>query len=141
MTKIEFYTGVVKPIQAAHRLTLKVYAAQRRLRIATADAATTDELDRLLWLQPEEAFVPHVGLNSPLRDDTPIIVDHAGTHEGTADVLISLCAEPPSYFARFERVIEIVGTDEQSALAGRRRWQFYKARGYEMAHTDLSKRA
>ncbi len=141
MTRIEFYTGVANPVNAAHRLTLKVFAAKRRLRIATADAATTDELDRMLWLQPEDAFVPHVRIDSALRDDTPIIVDHASTHEGEADVLISLCDEPPNFFARFERLIEIVGRDEASATAGRRRWQFYKERGYELVHTDLSKRA
>jgi DNA polymerase IIIc chi subunit len=38
-------------------------------------------------------------------------------------------------------MIEIVGVDEESALAGRRRWQFYKERGYAVTHTDLSKRA
>jgi DNA polymerase III subunit chi len=141
MTRIEFYTGVANPVQAAHRLTLKVFAAKRKLRIATPDAATTDELDRMLWVQPEDGFVPHVRLDSPLRAATPILIDHANAHEGDADVLISLCNEPPPYFARFDRLIEIVGGDEASATAGRQRWQFYKQRGYEMTHTDLSKRA
>jgi DNA polymerase III subunit chi len=141
VTKIEFYTGVAKPVSAAHKLSLKVFAVKRKLRIATPDARATEELDRLLWESPEDAFVPHVTLQSPLREDTPIIVDHATSHEGAADVLISLCHESPSFFARFERMIEIVGVDEQSALAGRRRWQFYKERGYAMTHTDLSKRA
>jgi DNA polymerase III subunit chi len=139
MTRIEFYTGVANPVQAAHRLALKVFAAKRKLRIATPDAAITGELDRMLWLQPEESFVPHVALNSPLRDDTPIVIDHAATHEGAADVLISLCATPPSYFARFERLIEIVGQDEGLAQTGRTRWQYYKERGYAMTHTDLSR--
>jgi DNA polymerase III subunit chi len=141
VTRIEFYTGVAKPVSAAHKLSLKVVAAKRRLRVATADASATDALDRLLWESPEEGFVPHVRLDSALRDDTPIIIDHALSHEGAADVLISLCHEPPSFFARFERMIEIVGVDEASALAGRRRWQFYKERGYAVTHTDLSKRA
>jgi DNA polymerase III subunit chi len=139
MTQIEFYTGVSQPVQSAHRLALKVFAAKRKLRIASPDAATTDELDRLLWTQPEEAFVPHVRLDSPLRDDTPIVLDHAATHEGAADVLISLCATPPSYFARFERLIEIVGKEDALAQTGRTRWQFYKERGYAMTHTDLSR--
>jgi DNA polymerase III subunit chi len=141
MTKIEFYTGVANPIAAAHKLVLKVHAAKRRLRIATSDAASTEQLDRMLWEQPEDAFVPHVRLDSKWRDATPILIDHAATHEGVADVLISLCEVPPSYFARFDRLIEIVGKDDALAQTGRTRWQFYKERGYAMTHTDLSKRA
>ncbi|MGL4231697.1 MAG: DNA polymerase III subunit chi [Casimicrobium sp.] len=141
MTTIEFYTGVANPISAAHKLALKVFAAKRALRIATPDANATQSLDRLLWEQPEDAFVPHVPLASPLRDATPIILDHEAAHEGACDVLINLCHVPPKYFSRFERLIEIVGRDEDSAKAGRERWQFYKERGYAMTHTDLSKRA
>jgi DNA polymerase-3 subunit chi len=139
MTRIEFYTGVSNPVTAAHKLALKVHAAKRRLRIATPDEATTQQLDRLLWEHPEEAFVPHVRLDSSLRDDTPIVIDHALSHEGEADVLITLCETPPLYFARFKRLIEIVGSAPEIAQSGRSRWQFYKARGYEMSHTDLSR--
>jgi DNA polymerase III subunit chi len=141
VTRIEFYTGVAQPVAAAHKLSLKVFAANRKLRIVTANAEETEALDRLLWESPESDFVPHVRLDSPLRDDTPIIIDHTPSHEGVADVLISWCDEPMSFFARFERLIEIVGVEEKSALAGRRRWQFYKERGYAMTHTDLAKRA
>ncbi len=141
MTKIEFYTGVANPVSAAHKLSLKVFAAKRHLRISTSSVTETDALDRLLWEAPEDSFAPHVRLDSPLREHTPIVIDHATSHDGTADVLISLCHEPPGYFARFERLIEIVGVDEVSAAAGRRRWQFYKERGYAVTHTDLSKRA
>ncbi len=139
MTTIEFYTGVANPLHAAHKLALKVHAAKRRLRIATPDAVATDQLDRLLWESPDDGFVPHVRLDSTLRDATPIIVDHADGHDGAADVLISLRGTPPSFFARFERLIEIVGIDDEIAKSGRARWQFYKERGYEMTHTDLSR--
>jgi DNA polymerase III subunit chi len=139
MTKIEFYTGVANPVVAAHKLALKVHAAKRKLRIATPDAAATERLDRMLWEQPDDSFVPHVRLDSPLRDATPIVIDHATMHEGDADVLISLCHEPPGYFARFERLIEIVGKEETLAQTGRIRWQFYKERGYEMIHKDMSR--
>lgn len=140
MTSIEFYTGVADPISATHRLALKVFASKRTLRIATPDAATTDALDRLLWEKPDEAFVPHCTLASSLREFTPIVIDHENDHAGDADVLISLCPTPPKFFARFERMIEIVGRDETLAKNGRERWAFYKSRGYPLKHTDLSKR-
>ncbi len=55
-------------------------------------------------------------------------------------LLISLHDETPSYFSRFERVIEIVGADEADSLRGRARFKFYRDRGYELRHIDLSKK-
>ena len=105
----------------------------------TPDAASSKALDALLWEQPPDGFLPHVSLASPLAADTPIIIDHEATHEGVADVLINLSTTPPSFFARFERMFEIVGQEEDVAAAGRERWKFYKARGYEMTHTVMQR--
>ena len=137
MTEINFYTAVANPLSAAARLVGKAYAQGRRVRVVTPDAATTAALDRLLWEQPVEGFVPHVTMTSPHVAVTPVIVDHSLTHEGAADVLINLAAEPPAFFARFERLFEIVGQDEALAAAGRERWTFYKARGYPVTHTVM----
>ena len=137
MTEINFYTAVANPLSATARLVGKAYAQGRRVRVVTPDAATTAALDRLLWEQPVEGFVPHVTMTSPHVAVTPVIVDHSLTHEGAADVLINLAAEPPAFFARFERLFEIVGQDEALAAAGRERWTFYKARGYPVTHTVM----
>jgi DNA polymerase III subunit chi len=137
MTEINFYTAVGNPLTATARLVGKAYAQGRRVRVVTADAAATLALDRLLWEQPVEGFVPHVTLTSPHRDVTPVVVDHSLVHDGVADVLINLGAEAPSFFARFERMFEIVGADPQLAAAGRERWAFYKARGYPLSHTVM----
>ena len=72
---------------------------------------------------------------------TPIVVDHVLDHEGPAAVLINLYALPPPFFSRFERLAEIVSRDEAELAAGRERWKFYKARGYEIRSYDLSARA
>lgn len=139
MTEINFYTAVANPLMAAARLTGKAFAQGRRVRVLTPDAVATQLLDRMLWELPPEGFVPHVMLSSPHAGVTPIIVDHATTHDGVADVLINLGAEPPSFFARFERLFEIVGQDDVMADAGRERWKFYKARGYNMTHTVMAR--
>jgi len=142
MTEINFYTGVQNPLRATAGLVAKAYAQGRRVRVATPDAQTTAELDRLLWELQPESFLPHVTLASPHAAATPIIVDHAASHDGAADVLINLShagAEPPGYFARFERLFEIVGQEEAVATAGRERWKFYKARGYPLTHTVMNK--
>ena len=138
VTEINFYTAVANPLSATARLVGKAYAQGRRVRVVTPDAEATLALDKLLWEQPVEGFVPHVMLASKHADATPVIVDHALTHEGAADVLINLSADTPSFFARFERMFEIVGQDDVMAEAGRARWKFYKARGYPLTHTVMN---
>ena len=137
MTEINFYSGVSNPMSATAKLVAKAYASGKRVRVVTADATSTQQLDRLLWEVPEESFIPHVTLGSKHAAVTPVIIDHTPTHEGAAEVLINLSTQTPPFFARFERVFEIVGQDAALATAGRERWQFYKARGYEMTHTVM----
>jgi DNA polymerase III subunit chi len=138
MTEINFYTGVANPLTATAKLVARAYASGKRVRVATPDEATTQTLDRLLWESPEDSFIPHVTFASRHAASTPVIIDHATTHEGAADVLINLSTQPPSFFARFERVFEIVGHDALLASAGRERWAFYKARGYAMTHKVMN---
>ena len=55
------------------------------------------------------------------------------------DMLISLHDECMPFFSRFERVAEIVGTDEKDSRLGRERFKFYRDRGYELRHFDLNR--
>jgi len=137
MTEIAFYSAVLNPIGSTSKLIAKIVAQQRRVRVLTPDAAATAELGRLLWETPAEGFIPHVTLASPHLAHTPVVIDHAATHEGTADVLINLGLTPPPFFARFEQMFEIIGQDDVLASAGRERWKFYKARGYALTHTVM----
>ena len=140
MTIIDFYTHVDEPLAVAARLVQKAYAQHGNVRVLTPDAAATDALDRLLWVQPATSFLPHCRAGSPLAGETPVIVDHLADHTGPAAVLINLCAAPPPFFGRFERLAEIVCGDEASAAAGRDRYRFYRERGYELRAHNLAER-
>lgn len=141
MTVIDFYTHVGDVLGVAARLVHKAYAQHGSVRVLTPDAQTTDALDRMLWVQPATSFVPHCRLSSEVARDTPVIVDHAAAHEGPAGVLVNLTAEPPPFFARFERLVEIIGRDEPTAAAGRTRFRHYRERGYELRAHNLSERS
>jgi len=54
-------------------------------------------------------------------------------------VLVNLHEESPPAFSRFERLIEVVGTDEDDRQRARGRFRFYRDRGYEIHHHDLTK--
>lgn len=137
MTEIGFYSGVANPLVATARLIGKAHRQGRRVRVVTADAAATAALDALLWTEPPESFLPHVTLDSPHAAQTPVIIDHRREHRGAIDVLINLGVEPPPFFARFERLFEIVGRDAALVDAGRARWKFYSERGYPLTHTVM----
>lgn len=138
MTSIDFYTRVPDRLAVAAKLVAKAVAAHGSVRVLTPDAATTDALDRLLWTVPATGFVPHCRMDSALAAQTPAWIDHRLEHSGTASVLINLHPEPPPFFSRFERLVEIVG--EADAAAGRDRYRFYRERGYELRAHDLSGR-
>ena len=138
MTSIDFYTHVADRLEVAARLVAKAFAQHGRVRVLTPDAATTDALDRRLWLKPPTAFLPHCRVDATLAAQTPIWVDHSDDHPGPAAVLINLQAAPPSFFSRFERLAEIVGADEAETAAGRERYRFYRERGYELRSHSLA---
>ena len=137
MTSIDFYTHVADRLAVAARLVAKAFAQHGRVRVLTPDPATTEQLDRWLWLNPAIGFLPHCRVASALAADTPIWVDHVAEHPGPAAVLINLDRAPPPFFSRFERLAEIVGADAADAAAGRERYRYYRERGYELRTHNL----
>ena len=138
MTTIDFYTHVDDRLAVAARLVAKAYAAHGRVRVLTPDAATTDALDRLLWIQQPLSFLPHCRMDSVVATETPIWIDERATHEGAAAVLVNLQRDPPPFFSRFERLAEIVGLGDDDVTAGRARFKFYRERGYTLRTHNLS---
>ena len=140
MTAIDFYAHVADPLRTVARIVVKAYRQHGSVRVLTPDAETTGALDRLLWQEPQVAFIPHCRLDSPIAAETPVLIDESLEHSGPAAVLINLRAEAPPFFSRFERLVEIVGEDEAQVLAGRTRFRFYRERGYELRTHKLSGR-
>ena len=140
MTTIDFYTNVEQPLRLAAKIIAKAYRLHGNVRVVTPDPGATDALDRLLWLDPPQGFLPHCRMDSPLAGDTPIWVDERLEHAGPAGVLVNLHPEPPPFFSRFERLAEVVGATDDLLAAGRARFRFYRERGYELRRHDWSKR-
>jgi DNA polymerase-3 subunit chi len=141
MTTIDFYTHCADRFEVASKLVAKAWAQHGTVRVLTHGTQATEEFGRFLWLWPATGFLPHCRLQSPLATETPILVDDALEHDGPAAVLVNLHPSPPPFFSRFERMVEVVSLDETDVAAGRERWKFYKARGYEIRSFNLSERA
>jgi DNA polymerase-3 subunit chi len=138
MTQIDFYTNVSDKLATACRIAAKAHSLGNRMLILCPDAEVASRVDRMLWTSPATGFIPHCAPTDALASVTPIIID-SGAFEPTCDqVLLNLRAEWPPFFGRFERLVEIISTDEDDRQSGRERWKFYKDRGYEMRIHDLS---
>lgn len=95
-------------------------------------------MDRLLWTFREGSFVPH-GLNDQANSElTPILIGCGDAPGKEDDVLINLAPEVPSFFSRFERVAELIDQDQEVRTTGRKRYCFYRDRGYPLYSHDLS---
>jgi len=141
VTEILFYTFADAPLDVARRVAGKAHAQGRHVLIHAPDPAVADAIDRLLWTSPAPGFVPHCRDTDALAAETPVLIGHRADALAQADVLINLDHAQPPDFARFERLVEIIGQDEASRERGRERYRFYQARGYALTTHDLRKPA
>lgn len=138
MTKVDFYTGSTDKLRTACQLSHKAMQNGVRVLLSAPDAETTDKLDKLLWQYPSTAFMPHCRSDAEEAASVPVLLNHGGDKFPHHDLLISLHDECVPFFSRFERVIEIIGNDAEDSRLGRERYKFYRDRGYELRHIDLT---
>lgn len=138
MTQVDFYTNVSDKLGTACRIVAKGYSLKHRIVVFCPDAEVAQRIDRLLWTSLPTGFVPHCSPSDALAPLTPVIVDHRGEEPVHDQVLVNLRDERPSFFGRFERLIEIVSVDEEDRRNARERFRFYRDRGYEIRTHDLT---
>ena len=135
MTRIDFHTNIPDKLAYVCRLARKAYAAQGKLVLLTEDAVQATALNDALWTFSETDFLPHVLAGDPLAARTPIVVSHSDQDEPPHfDMLVNLTRNTPAHVARFQRVFEIISTDEADAAAGRKRYAAYKQQAFPLTH-------
>lgn len=138
MTEVEFYHGAPDKLAAACQLAGELYRQGRKVIIYAPEPAVAAHVDRMLWTQPAIAFTPHCRSDSPLAAETPIVITGALDDTPFDEVLVNLDGDLPPSFARFQRLIEVVGVDEADRAPARERYRFYRERGYPLRSRDLS---
>lgn len=135
MTRIDFHTGLPDKIAYCCRLARKAHGVGSRLVILAADRNQMQALDEALWTFSDSDFIPHVTLTDSHAASTPIVLGERDDAEFPHhEVLVNLGQQPPAHFARFERLIELVGSDDADRAAGRERYRYYQQRGYPLEH-------
>jgi DNA polymerase-3 subunit chi len=137
VTRIDFYRYAEDKLRFACRLAARALDASSRVVVYTPDAATLRAFDELLWTYQPTRFVPHCMAGASVEAETPIILASSGESLPHHDVLMNLGDEWPPFFATFERLLEIVSTDEADKERARARYSFYKQRGYELKVNEV----
>ena len=140
MTRIEFHFNAPERLQYACRLLRKANAQNLRIGVL-GSAAALRQLDSALWTFSAADFLPHstAADAQAVQDASPIRL-HVDPLQLTAmNVLVNLGDDVPQGFETFERLIEIVATDDHGRMTARQRWRHYTAMGYDLLQHDLSK--
>jgi DNA polymerase-3 subunit chi len=149
MTDINFYVSKQEGREGLkHRLNI-VYklvsvALQRGLSvyIYTDQNETSMQVDDMLWSSDKTSFIPHTVITSSNHEistdlATEVVIFHNYVPQQTCDYLINLSNLRPEFFSRFLKVAEILDTSEEILTAGRKRYAFYRDRGYTLKYHQL----
>jgi DNA polymerase-3 subunit chi len=143
MTRIDFYllaeTGRRSRDQAACEIVHKAYRNEHEIYVQVDDPGRAAEIDELLWTFRDISFVPHALLGDASMGEVPVVISDTCPSSEYDDVLVNLANEVPEAFAQFQRVVEIVDTDESARQLARARYGFYRDRGYQLHTHDLSR--
>lgn len=142
MTRIDFYLVNSPSLDSAELLTCrlaeKAYAMGHRVYIHSSSDEQVKRLDDLLWTFAAGSFVPHERSAKADQDGTPVLLGTQPAPDWHTDVLINLAEEVPSYFGRFERLAEVVSSDDAARAHARERYRYYRDRGYALETHELT---
>ena len=156
MTEINFYVskeqGLEHRMAIAYRLIHRALQRNLKIHIHTDSEVTSTKLDDYLWNKESTSFIPHsiVNTESFERGSKEISVDSQAddsinqiniSHDfeplTDCDYLINLSNQRPAFFSRFLKVAEILDNNDEIITAGRKRYSFYRDRGYTLGYHQL----
>ena len=135
MTQIDFHTNVTQPLHYGARLVRKALQRQQALvLLCRADQAAELE-SAVLTLEPH-TLVPLCGAAAApaVMDRSLVVMAQHAQQVPARGWLVNLTQDWPQGFEAFEKVIEVVATDEAAVASGRQRWGQYKTKGYPLEH-------
>lgn len=137
MTNVSFYklTGDQEMVfSLVCFLAQKAFNQNQCVLCTVTDDYLLGSLDTRLWDFQKSSFLPHgQGVKS-----FPIAVSCDSSPGEHDQILINLQSTVPTWFSRFDRVIEIIYDDKVYEQKKRDNFRFYKERGYPLSYHDLS---
>lgn len=148
MTGVAFHTGLDDPIAYACRLLRKAARQSTRVLVC-ADEHTLDVLDKALWTFDPQDFVAHVRWRAGqvlathlTRTPLWLVADRdVNALQGEPfQVMVRLGVVSTIEVRAGDRVIELVGLDDDERRSARLRWRAYEASGVSVQHHPATAR-
>lgn len=142
MPAVTFHFGVDDCTGYTVRLLRKAYRSGARVAVIGA-AESLDRVDHLLWTAMALDFVPHARLRAGAPRTrvvlaSPIVLCDRLDDALSWSVLVNLADAWPEDPQRFERVLEIVSTNEALVQRARERWKRYRELGFALDAHDAA---
>jgi DNA polymerase-3 subunit chi len=139
MTEVAFHFNLPDKLNYACRLLRKAVNTGMKV-VVTAPVSLLQQLDTALWTFSSLDFVPHCFQDGDreMAAASSVVLAEATDSSPHQQILLNLGQVVPDGFARFERLIEVVGPDEVDREAARQRWKHYADRGYVITRHDLA---
>lgn len=142
MTAIEFHVNSPDKVAYACRLLRKAVGKGARI-VVTGETEVLRVLDTALWTFSPVEFLPHClseSADAAMIAASPVVLSESARTAPHQEVLVNIGPEVPDGFERYERLLEIVGADDDDLQRGRRRWKHYADRGYALVKHDPAAR-
>lgn len=154
MTDINFYVsnqeGIEHRLNIVYKLISHALKRQLFIHIHTDNEQMNKQVDDWLWTKEKHSFIPHsiIIQAETIDDDSNAIATDENAKEAITishdyepmekcDYLINLSRQRPSFFSRYLKLAEILDNNEEIITAGRKRYAFYRERGYNLAYHKL----
>ena len=139
MTKVDFYLlpGTQQRSDGdrfACRLVDKAFRAGSSILLCSNSQQHAAELDALLWQIPISGFIPH---SADPNLHSKVKIDYNGSDTHHDDCLINLSSTVPEYSSRFRRICEIVVYSDEARELSRKRFKYYKDRGFPIETHEI----
>ena len=115
----------------ACRITDKAYRSGNKVFLHLNNMENAKMLDDLLWTFSQSSFIPHHFCQDSCEEDSPVVIGTFPPNSDDIDVFISIADEPVADFARYPRIVEIIGPSDEEKTLGRIHYKYYKAHGIE----------
>lgn len=140
MTEVAFHFGAPDKIAYACRLLRKAVNTGATIQVVCGPSCQ-EQLDALLWSVSPTDFVTHCDRSASdlQRELSAVLLSGSPeTDQVNRQVLVNLGSAVPIGYDRYQRLIEVVGTDDSDRVLARERWKHYTMAGYTIVRHDLA---
>ena len=134
MSRVDFY--LLSDESNMHKfaciIASKAWSAGNCVYMYTESEDVTKRMDNLLWTFRDISFLPHEIYNETENDGAPVTIGHGEHFPNHSQVMINLNNKVPEFANKFNRIIEIVESNEKKKEIARLHYRQYKKNDYEI---------